>query len=663
MTKKFFKLGFIRLFLILCFVQIAFVAFGQESDNEGFILPDLEIDAERFSYDGIGTRWQDRIDQQVLELKCSKDPVQLLKSLNSSVTVSHSLLGAIYTPELRGFDGKHTKVMLDGCSLNTPWGGSSSLSGFPLRRLKAAKIISGGQALVYGSNGLAGAVNLVLPTARDLEGLTFVQEVGGKGTRHQEFLYGHVGHQNEHLFGVFLDNYDGKRRYKTYGIGGNSMDNQMFMYKGRVETDNGWIFKATILKSEGNISVPNYMCRFEPWEMSHKDFVIEKDFENDSNLILRYATYRDYSATQLYSDYTLAVASGPIDPTDDVEIEKKNYEVIYNFPIGEKHYLSLGSQMEKIRDKGHTVKAKANNKWLDTKGIFISDSIAVSDRLNVHLAARKDESFESDSENAWAISSDYKLSNKSKFGFGVSKTVRFPNVQELYRGKRLYGNENLSPERSDNFELRLDHKFNKKWQASLTRFQSKVDDKITTTITSVAANIPGVGALKANDSYYINIDKAEIAGWELGLKGLISDKLETWASYTRLDRAEDETNNLRLVGKPEYRLTAGASYHFGKTRLMLTCEHQGNTKSTSTIDSSGKATNYAEVDSSTIFDLGLRKQITKDFSLYLNVENIFDKDDAVMVQASDLKNKFGLLTDPIYYRDGRRTTLGMEVKF
>ncbi len=228
MKSCFFRSFFLGLFFSTGMLFSA--SFAQETpEPRVFNLPELSIDAERATYQSMIARPQDRVSREVIELKPGKDPVDLLRSVNSSITGSHSLLGAIMTPELRGFDGKHTKILLDGCPINTPWNNTSSLSGFPLRRLQKITVAPGGSALVYGANTVAGAVNMTLPTAKDLEGLTLKQEVGGMGTRHQEFIYGRVAHQNEHLFGFFQDEYDGTRRYKTYGTGETRSDNRMFM--------------------------------------------------------------------------------------------------------------------------------------------------------------------------------------------------------------------------------------------------------------------------------------------------------------------------------------------------------------------------------------------------------------------------------------------------
>ena len=652
------------LFLVVFGLTVMIAGAQSEPGNsQAYRLPDLAVDAERATYKGLFERSQDAITIEKIELKPYKDPVELLRSMNSSITGGHSLLGSVMTPELRGFDGKHTKVLVDGCPINTPWNSTSSLSGFPLRRLQKATVVPGGSSLVYGPNGLAGAVNLTLPTAKDLAGLTMVQEVGGEGSRHEEYIYGKVAHQNEHLFGVFRDGYAGTRRYKNYGIGGDSSDNLMFMYRGQVKTDSGWVFKATVLESEGSLSIPNYMERFEPWEMSHHDYVVEKDFGNDRNLVLRYARYRDFSANQLYTDYTLSVASGTVNHADDVTIQMNTIEALYNFKLGEKHHFTLGAQQQEVKDTGHDMKAGIESTWLDSKGYFISDSISANDKLDIQLIARSDESFEADSETSWSVAATYGLTSRIDIGAGVSRTVRFPNVQELYRGSRVYGNETLEPEKADNLEFRLGYQVNNDWKLALARFDSDIENKISQITSAAGGVIAGVGTLKAKDAYYVNIDEASQAGWEVSVDGKVNDCFDAWFNYIRLDRSEDEVRSLRLVSKPEYKFTGGTTYHQGKLSAMLTCEHQGAIKATQTIDSAGKATNYDRVDSSTTFNLGLRQSFTSRFSMYVNVDNIADKDDIVLVQASDFKNKAGLLTDPLYYRSARKFTLGAEVKF
>ena len=67
------------------------------SGNETYKLPVLTIDAEKARYQGLITRPQDEISQDVIIHRPTSNPVEMLRSLNSSVTPGSGLLGAIFT--------------------------------------------------------------------------------------------------------------------------------------------------------------------------------------------------------------------------------------------------------------------------------------------------------------------------------------------------------------------------------------------------------------------------------------------------------------------------------------------------------------------------------------------------------------------------------------
>jgi hypothetical protein len=127
------------------------------------------------------------------------------------------------------------------CPINTPWTAhlrcglsTASLQKRPLCRRQCAGL--------WPENGSAGAVNLALPTAKDLRRTTMVRKSAqGPGTR--KFMA--KLRIRTTSVGVFRDSYDRKRYYKTWCWGpyGDS-DNLLLMYRGRSNCS-GWVFKAT----------------------------------------------------------------------------------------------------------------------------------------------------------------------------------------------------------------------------------------------------------------------------------------------------------------------------------------------------------------------------------------------------------------------------------
>lgn len=635
----------------------------EASTSQTYKLPDLSIDAERATFQGLISRPQDEVDAKTIELKSQKNPIKLLHAFNSSVLIGGGLRGATVTPAMRGFDGKYTAVTVDGCPVNTGWNGTSPLSGFPLSRMQKITAVPSGTGLVFGSNSVAGAVNFVLPTARDLEDFTITQEVGGDGKRHQEYIYGHVSENNEHLFGFFMDEYYGKRRFKDFsnfndaankaadkasinlGTVDNRSDNRSFLYRGKLELENDWTLKATVLESHGSISCPSYYERFDPWNMSLYDYAVEKDFGENGNLTMRYAKYQDFSSTWQYpKDKDLEV--GTLDAKGDVRVKMNTMEVLYNVEANHKNFVTVGAIKQEIEDIGHTF-LTAGSKKVDTTGYFISDAIKATEKLDLNIIGRSDSNYEGDAKFSWALNSNYAINDKTGAGFGLSKIIRNPNMGEMYRGSgKTKGNPDLSAEDADNLEFRLNHKFTDKWQASLAWFSSEIEDYID------ADTISGK---------YKNIKKAEVSGLEFSVNGKINDKFDIWAGYTDFAKAENKSDNVRLRDKPQYRAVAGTTYHQNKLSAMLTMSHQGETEAI--------GTTFPKVDASTMFDLSIRQQATKDLAIYLSIENLTDQDDVQLSQQDGkaVFNKDGTVnlnsSGPINYEPGRLVTLGMELKF
>ncbi|HNS10841.1 MAG TPA: TonB-dependent receptor, partial [Candidatus Ozemobacteraceae bacterium] len=609
--RKSFSLS-LRALVAIFFMAGAVVGYSEE---QTYKLSDLNIDAERATYQSLIARPQDEIASSAIELKLQRNPIKMLHSHNPSIVFDGGLRGATITPSYRGFGGKYMAITLDGCPINTGWNGTSPLSGFPMSRLQKITVVPGGAGLVYGANSVAGAVNFVLPTARDLEDLTITQEIGGDGKRHQEYIYGHVSEKSEHLFALFMDEYDGDRRFKDFnnfndaanktnpkssvnlGTINNRNDSNSFLYRGKLELENDWTLKATILENQGSISCPSFYERFEPWNMSLYDYTIEKDFGDNGNLTLRYAKYKDFSSTWAYpNDKDLQI--GTLNANGDVLVKMDTMELLYNIEANDRNFVTVGAIKQEIEDIGHGFDTGTRKK-VDTTGYFVSDNIKATDKLDLNVTGRSDTDYEGDAEFSWALGSNYAINDNTSASLSLSRVTRNPNMQELYRSNGR-GNPNLKAEDIDNLELRLNHKFNEKWQASLAWFDSDIENYIEA---------------DANNKFQ-NIKEAEISGIELSVNGRINDKFTAWVGYTDFNKAENKTDNLRLVSKPEFRAVAGTTYSYNKLSAMLTMSHQGETEAI--------GATYPKVDASTMFDLNIRQQATKDLAIYLNVENLTD---------------------------------------
>ncbi len=637
--------------------------------DKTYVMPELAIDAERATYQALITRPQDEITPEQMEAMPTHNPVEMLRSYNSSIALGGGLGGATVVPRIRGLSGRYTNVTVDGMTVNTPWNWSSPLSGFPLSRLSKITLSNTGSAMVNGFNAVAGSVNFVLPSGRTHKGFTLGAEVGGNGSKHWDAMYGFADGNNEHLIGVFKDIYDGSRRFTDGSSYKNSRDNTMLYYKGQFELSHGWLFKTTIMHNEGYITVGdawgNYE-RFDPWKMSLRSYALFKDFGNDSNFTLRYARYNDYSKDVYYTDGTFTQIMNPGQEDGYTNVNMKTWEALYNFKANEKNYINIGVQNQKLTDSHDRISSDHKNKEFDNTSFFIADSLKATDKLNIHLVARSDEDYEGERDTSYSINTNYDINDKLSFGLGYSQTFQLPTFQDMYQGRvtrrgTTVGNPDLKNEKSKSYEARLDYKVNDKWNINLTSYKYDIEDMIN---YKDAADLGLVGqqwkfrsnnganiVLAAGDSVATNIDKAELQGFELGIKGKLSDNFNLNLCYTDFNKAQDKTANTRLTSVPEYRATMALEYHKEKTTAVLALSHQGKTKQVGNDPTTS-------VSSSTVCDFYIKQQCNKDFSVYLKVANIGDKD-YILTQNAGSRNAQG---NQFYYEDGRTVTFGMELK-
>src|SRR5215216_6445043 len=115
------------------------------------------------------------ITREQIEKSTGKDLAQVLNE-QTGITVS----GAFSNPGkdksifLRGATSYYTLILLDGIPLNDPsgTGGTFDIRLIPLEQIERIEILKGSQSTLYGSNAIAGVINIISkkPTSPDLAG-------------------------------------------------------------------------------------------------------------------------------------------------------------------------------------------------------------------------------------------------------------------------------------------------------------------------------------------------------------------------------------------------------------------------------------------------------------------------------------------------------------
>ena len=134
---------------------------------------------------------------------------------------------------------------------------------------------------------------------------------------------------------------------------------------------------------------------------------------------------------------------------------------------------------------------------------------------------------------------------------GVSTGFRSPDLRQtvagwgqVSRGGNMYGNPNLTPEKSVTEELGILYDDGAGFNAGLTIFNNDFKDKITRVACSASQCTDGPNQFGANPTTYMNVDKAYSRGVEASMKLPLADDWSMTSSYT-FTKSEQKTGQYR----------------------------------------------------------------------------------------------------------------------
>ena len=151
-----------------------------EEDDARLLVEEVVVSGRESTGQGVSIQ---RIRREDIERSGAEDAAQILERQAAIHATTGSRGERIF--EMRGFDQRQTLVLIDGVPSYIPNDGQVDLSMFPAETIERITVIKGPGSVMYGPNGLGGAVNIV--TRRPEKGVSFSHftEVGGVGSRKQ----------------------------------------------------------------------------------------------------------------------------------------------------------------------------------------------------------------------------------------------------------------------------------------------------------------------------------------------------------------------------------------------------------------------------------------------------------------------------------------------
>lgn len=533
--------------------------------------------------------------------------------------------GTATTMRIRGAEGHHTVVLIDGVKMNDPSStqGGSNFGNLLIGDTARIEVLRGAQSTLWGSQAIGGVVNIV--TAEPTEALqgSLDAEAGARGTT---YFRGGVGGAGERVsWRLAASRYD-TDGYSSFAAG---------------KEDDG--YSNTGLSGRLNVKVTDAVSldlrsvwssgrhEFDAWNGDSRDYgrteelaayaglnfdLLDGRFRNRIGYAYTDTDRRNFNPDRKVQTLTFDAAG-----------QNRRWEYQGAFAVTEALNATFGLEHEKsemktrvpsdskpnpVFDRGEAElnSAYGQLQWtvLDgltlTGGLRYDDHAQYGDNLLGQVAA------------AWALNEGDTVVRAS-WGQGF----RAPGLYELYSE---YGNLTLQPEESESWEVGVEQRLFQDAVVSLTYFNRQNDNEIgyfdCWTYTSPLCAVNGV----SRGGFYGNIVRTEAQGIEAAGRWAVGDRLTVSANYTWTDAeavkaADPKHNGKRLTRRPEHmgNLHVDYAWAFGlKTGVGV--RYVGETFN--------DAANTVKVDAYTLVDLRASYPINDTLEVYGRIENAFDED-------------------------------------
>lgn len=494
---------------------------------------------------------------------------------------------------LRGMDSKKTLVLIDGIRYNDPSGNGANFEHLIINDIERIEVIKGAQSSIWGADASAGVINIITKNPKDG---THGNASFEYGRYNSKIAKANISHKNE--------NFDAKLgivRVDTDGFSAMTPKGE----KAKKYEDDGYENTTVNLKLGYNLDENNRVST--SYEIIDTKVDIDDFFGNNPNNLdvartknhlanFTYENRNDIALTKFYGNYT-DIKREYTSSTPKYKGTIKEYGLNTSIDYLNSSNLTLGADYKKFENKANI------DKEYNNKGIFISNTNKFFDDKTIFTQALRYDKY-SDFENKTTgkigikqyIIDDLNISSNYGTGYNI------PTTFELYDASS--GNINLKPEKTKTYDVGIEYK-----GFSATYFNSKIENLINWEWTG-----PGM-----YDGMNKNIEgKSRFKGIELAYKNYVTEDIFLNLNYTRLSAKNKDKEEFGR--RPKDKLGFGVDYyglkdfHFNVNGEYIGDRYDFGNKQ------GAKTGNY------TIWNAVVDYDISKNFSTYLKLDNIFNKD-------------------------------------
>lgn len=575
------------------------------------------------------------LDSQQIQTLNKRNLAGLLKTIPGVLVEEQGGPGGLTAVSIRGGEANFTVVLLDGVPVNDPTnfrGGGFDFANLNSSLVDRIEVVRGAQSAIYGSDALAGVINII--TRRPQEG-------------HNQEAYAEFGEDDFYNLGVSAL---GKVGQLEYTLEVASRDDGDPVPGSKRESDSaslrlGWSpaerhsVSASYRYLDGDRTSypeqsggPEYAASDELDESNYDEQVLALGWTADFTTAWRSTlTASRFEHDEDYSSPGIAPFDAVPPNVAQTDFTRDQLQWLNTLQIAPDYQVNIGADYrdEDGESKGYLEffgsKLPTNFK-LDrsTSGVFADVTSRPTDAMLLRASVRYDDPDDFDSETSMQAGVKYTLQNGLSFSGNWGEAYKLPSFFAL--GHALVGNPDLDPEQAESWDLGLTWERGDSLLLSATYFFNDFEDLID-----------------FDDQAFINVNRknVETSGVELQAQWspLQALSLQSQATYTDLDVKDEDTV---LTGRPEWTAGVVADWRFtARWSTVLDYRYTGEQWSTSRYTGTDVS---EELDDFHRVDWLLRWRPTLAWQVQLSVDNLLDEDyeTAVGFAAPERAFRFGV---------------------
>ncbi|HOZ26279.1 MAG TPA: TonB-dependent receptor [Hyphomonadaceae bacterium] len=556
--------------------------------------------------------------------------------------------GALAQVRTRGSEGNHTLALLDGIDISSPDTGETDFSSLLSGDLERIEVLRGPQSGLYGSNALAGVVNLI--SRRDIDGgyVGVSAEGGSFGTLQLQGNAGFGNGDDYAAIGFHALNSDGydispdttAQGVPGVGVGGRAGDKEgnstatVYLRGGKAINDTFRVDGIMrYLKKDAGLDGQAYndpipgQTYDDATETHQKQFLAGAsatlDLLDGKWLTTASASYLDEERRSAFTNFPFLLPGqaptaddldDPASPSGaDASRTKFTLESTYEFGApGFVNYVTgfIASKKETYGDPFTT--RDESRELIGIGGQYRGE---FAEQFYVFATVRHDDNDAFDDADTYSVAGSWVIPGTgtrphASYGTGVTNPTFFE--QFGFSPATFTGNPDLVPEESKGWDIGVEQTlFNGMAVVDLTYFEAKLEHEIYTTYGPA----PDYFATSANRA-----SKSDRSGWEASFNVRPTADIDIVGSYTKLDATQGANTEIR---RPEHQGAIDAGWRIGGGPVKL---NLGVTYNGEMLDTDFGTFLDTRVDPYTLVRFGAAWQVNDTVELYGRVENLTDED-------------------------------------